>query len=177
MGFPMSDIRRLSKYGFIRLLVLWVRGTPYFWLKVFLSGYAYAWLAAVGYIGTVHRGKNEWVGWSWIPRACLVLIEVQNQATFYLAKRNRDKTSHLKAPIFWILFTIGCVTDTAIRLHAETTGSWVLMDHWSALIVLFLLSAILPWYSFSPDIRFFVLHGQFEHGRKEPKGRVRPGTP
>ena len=121
--------------------------------------YGFSLLATGDYISEVYGGKSKHSVWFWIPIFCLVLIEVLNQFTFYLAKHQRAKAVAIKAVTFWILFTVFNLSDIFIRLQADKTGIWTIQHKWSALLVLFLLSTILPWYSFCPDIRFFLLYG------------------
>lgn len=151
-----------DKRPFLQITSLLVDVIPYFWLKFLLFLYACVLINVRDYVAEMYRGKNEYGKWFWIPASCLVLVEVLNQVTFRLAKKNRPRAIHLKAFLFWVLFTLFHVSDTLIGLQAEKTGTWIFMEKWSALFVLFLLSAILPWYSFCPDIRFFILHGEFQ---------------
>jgi len=130
-------------------------------LKFILFLYGFSLLAAGDYISEVYGGKSTYPMWLWIPISCLVLIEVLNQFTFYLAKRQRAKAVVIKAVTFWMLFTVFNLSDIFIRLQADKTGTWAFQQKWSALLILFLLSAILPWYSFCPDIRFILLYGSF----------------
>ena len=71
-----------------------------------------------------------------------------------------------------VLFTVYCVSDITIRLHAQRTRSWVLAEKWSALLVLFMISTILPWYSLCPDIPFLVLCDTFQWRNRQPRSRV-----
>ncbi len=155
------------------LIVLFVRlffrEVTFFRLKFLLFIYAFILLMLGDYIAEIHRGDNPISAWLWLPAICFFLIEPLNQFTFYYAKNHRQKAILIKAIIFWVLFTIFNVSDIIIRLQAEKTGSWILSEKWSAVLVLFLLSAISPWYSFCPDIRFFVLHGKFQIGKKQAK--------
>jgi len=155
-----------DKRPFLQIASLLVDVIPYFWLKFLLFLYGCVLLNVRDYVGEIHHGKNEYGEWLWIPASCLVLVEVLNQLTFRLAKKNRPRAIHLKALLFWVLFTVYCVSDTLIRLQAQKTGTWVFVEKWSALFVLFIFSVILPWYSLCPDIRFFLLVGEFQW-RKE----------
>ena len=149
------------------IILMLVRQVTFFRLKFLLFIYAFALLLLGDYIGEIHRGDNPISSWLWLPAICFFLIEPLNQFTFYYAKNHRQKAILTKAIIFWLLFTIFSLSDIIIRLKAEKTGAWLFSEKWSAVFILFLLSAMAPWYSFCPDIRFFLLHGKFQFGKKK----------
>jgi hypothetical protein len=151
---------------------LFVRNVPFFRLKFLLFVYAFTLLLLRDYISEIHRGDNPISSWFWLPAICLFLIEPLNQFTFYYAKNHRQKAILTKAIIFWLLFTIYHLSDIIIRLQAEKTGAWVFSEKWSAVLILFLISAISPWYSFCPDIRFFILYGKFQIGEQTRKTQM-----
>ena len=153
----------LTAVLFVRIFV---RNVTSFRLKFLLFVYAFTLSVLRDYVGEIHRGDNPISPWLWLPAICFFLIEPLNQFTFYYAKNHRQKAILTKAIIFWLLFTIYNFSDIIIRLQAETTGTWILSEKWSAVLILFLLSAMSPWYSFCPDIRFFVLYGKFQIGKK-----------
>jgi len=146
-----------------------VRNVTHFRLKFFLFVYAFTLSVLRDYVSEIHRGDNPISTWLWLPAICFFLIEPLNQFTFYYAKKDKRKAILIKAIIFWFLFTVHNISDIIIRLQAETTGTWIFSEKWSAVLVLFLLSAMSPWYSFCPDIRFFVLCGKFQIGKKRGK--------
>ena len=156
---------------FVRIIVIFVRtfvhNVPFFWLKLILFIYALTMLQLGDYIGEIHRGDNPVSSWFWLPAVCLFLIEPLNQFTFYYAKKHRQKAILTKAIIFWLLFTIYNISDIIIRFQAEKTGVWIFSEKWSAVFILFWISALTPWYSFCPDIRFFLLHGKFQIRRNK----------
>ena len=143
-----------------------VHNVPFLWLKLILFIYALTMLQLRYYIDEIHRGDNPVSSWFWLPSVCLLLIEPLNQFTFYYAKKQRQRAILTKAIIFWLLFTIYNISDIIIRLQAEQTSAWIFSKEWSEVIILFLISAIAPWYSFCPDIRFFVLYGKFQISKK-----------
>jgi hypothetical protein len=138
-----------------------VASIPLFWLKVIMWGVSFVLLVFRDYVAELHRGTNPHLVWFWVPFLCLVGVEVLNQVTFYLFKSDRRKAVLIKAIAFWALFLFYITSDIAIRLQATRTGVWDFQEKWSDLLLLFLLSTILPWYSFCTDIRFFILHGRF----------------
>jgi len=152
-----------------------VRSVPFFWLKFLLFVYTFTILLLREYVAEIHRGDNHISSWFWLPAICLFLIEPLNQFTFYYARHRRQKAILVKTIVFWLLFTIYSLSDVIIRLQAQRTGAWVFSQKWSAVFVLFLISAISPWYSFCPDIRFFVLYGEFQIGKKRGMTRDNSG--
>ncbi len=158
---------------FVRTFVCKV---TFFWPKFLLFIYAFILLLLGDYVAEIHRGDNPILSWLWLPAICFFLIEPLNQFTFYYAKNHRQKAILTKAIVFWLLFTIYNLSDIIIRLQAKETGAWVFSEKWSAMLILFLLSAISPWYSFCPNIRFFVLYGKFQIGKKRGKPVVSEKT-
>jgi hypothetical protein len=155
-----------KKRRFIQSILLFTKYTDHFWLKFLLFIYALILTQLGDFIGEIHRGQNLYFDWLWLPAICLFMIEPLNQFTFYLANKNREKAVRIKAIVFWSLFTVYYISDILIRLQAEKTNTWVFTEKWPALFFLLILSAILPWYSFCPNIRFFILVGRFRWKEK-----------
>ena len=153
---------------FIVLIRIYKRSISLFRLKFFLFLYAFAALVLMKYLDVIHRGDVPRSFISYLSLTCLLLIEPLNQFTFYYAKKNRRKAKIIKASVFWILFTIYCITDIYIRLQVEKTGGWVWAEDWPTVFVILGLSACIPWYSFCPDIRYICLVGNFQLYDKKP---------
>ena len=133
------------------------------WLSPLLFIYGFSFLIIRDIVAEMYRLGGSYSKWHIIPISCLLLFEVLNQITYRLAKQSREKAIMIKAVFFWFIFTLYSVSDILIRLYdGNKSGTWIFSDKWPAILFLLLVSWLLPSYSFSPDWRFYVLHGKFE---------------
>lgn len=133
------------------------------WLCPLLFVYGFMSLMAIDIISGLYHYKGPNSKWCLVPIGCLILFEVLNQFAYYCAKKARKKAAIIKAIVFWVLFTIFCISCILLGLRGTKEGVWVFSEKWSVILVYLCISWILPAYSFCPDIRFYVLHGKLQN--------------
>ena len=167
----MTIKEKINRTFLLLILILrtYKRNISLLWLKIVLFLYTFTAFALIKYLDVIYHGGFSKSFISVISLICLILIEPLNQFTFYYAKKNRKKAKLTKAVVFWLLFTIYCITDIYTRLQAEKTGEWIWAEQWYVIFPIFLFSAYMPWYSFCPDIRYLILVGKFQLYDKKPQ--------
>jgi len=137
---------------------LWLRPTLFFYsLVLFLVAHVTSVLCNAGEL----LSKERWV----IIGVCLVLVEILNQITYWLAKRKPVGAVILRGILFWCIFTAGIGTYIYLTTTVDRTIPWSWNKGIGWVLFYLVLSWILPYYSLVPEFRFFWMHGQFEKSK------------
>lgn len=155
-------IKEPLKTGLALLIRLLCGNNRIVWLSPLLFLYAFALLVAQHIVDELYSDRTGFNKWYLIPLGSFISIEILNQITYKMTKRYRDKAIRVKAVLFWLLFTITCISLIIIKMCSEKTGTWFFSNEIPTIILAFCISWILPAYSFCPDFRFYVLYGKFE---------------
>lgn len=132
------------------------------WLMGGLSLYTFTMLMVTNVMSAVRNG-SELLSKEWwlIVATCAFLVEILNQITYILAKRNRDATVKLKCIFFWLIFTGGIGTYIYLLSGLDRNVTWVWHEEIGYILIYIAFSWVFPIYSVSPTIRFLLLSDRF----------------
>jgi len=120
-------------------------------------------------MGVIHNvGEIFWEKSFPIIAICLILIEVLNQFTFYLAKVKYEFAAKVKVSLFWVIFTGGVIVYIYMTTNLPKNVIWQWDKDLAYIFINLVLSYLaLPTFSLSPEFRFFFLHGKFKRSENK----------
>ena len=136
-------------------------------LRVVLALYCFVMLTVIHFISIARNGSYHLIKEHYIILFCwLVILEVLNQVTFWLGRKNYTKATAIKCAVFWITFS--CATGAYLYFLLTLNQEMVYPWHKDILhILLYLISSvIMSHYSLIPEFRFLICRGKFQKSTK-----------
>lgn len=128
-----------------------------------LAFYALAVFLFIQYLSVTRNGhehllKTRFVIWF----SCAFFIEVLNQITYWLNKKNERSAVLVRVVVFWVIFTAGAAVYIMklYTLNANLVFNW--HREMSSLVIQLVVCAVLPAYSMIPKFRLLFLKGSFK---------------
>ncbi len=123
------------------------------------SAFSFAHFMSVRVNGYSELAKENFI----ILLVCVGLIELLNQITYWMGKKNVRKAIILKVICFWLIFSLGIACYIFLLSNIEPAETPLpLKATWHKSLWYLVWSFYLPIYSLRTDIRFLCLTGKFK---------------
>lgn len=154
----LKNVFKIPLLVFLSVLYFDNRGSKF--MRPILMIYSLSILTYTIHLSSIHNRNGNLFKEMWITIGlCTICIEILNQISYMISRKNYLLASKIKCMFFWLIFTFGsCMYITMLLNQSQESGS-IAENKIPILALILFLGWTLPSYSLCPKIRFLILHG------------------